>query len=294
MIVAGPLVAKPGRNVPHMVNVADLFQLFGEIAGIEVSSAVPRKLDSVPMLPYLANPNQTSLREWNFTQFGVNLQAGGTINGPCQMASTCTQIPVTKGVCEDNGGTWYGAGADPSLGLPSSAGLAYCCQVQWWLASKGQPATTIQPLSGAAVRDERYKLVRNYTREYLPGSSTMDEACRDATSDEFYEIDEAVPVPKLDTAEAVLDPASFTQDQQVSYQQLSNIMESILASEPECEGDGNGDRVVDELDVGDYHLMQVLSQGRSSWYDINLDGVTDPADLAIVTSGLGRKCTDAR
>ena len=243
------------------------------------------------MLPYLVKPGQTGLREWNFTQFGINRQAGGAINGPCQMGSSCTHIPVTRGVCEDNGGTWYGADADPALGLPSSAGFTDCCEVEWWLASKGQPVTMIQPLTGAAVRNDRYKLVRNFTREYVPGSVTMAEACRDTNSDEFYEIDEAVPVPKLDTADSVLDPASFTQEQQAGYQQLSKTLESILASEPECEGDGNGDRVVDTLDVSDHQLMQLLSQGGSSWFDLNLDGVTDLADLAIVTSNLGRTCT---
>lgn len=42
LIVAGPLVNSPGREVKSMVNVADLFQLFGEIAGIDVHRAVPK------------------------------------------------------------------------------------------------------------------------------------------------------------------------------------------------------------------------------------------------------------
>ena len=294
LIVAGPLVVTPDRNVPHMVNTADLFQLFGEIAGVDVKKSVPRKLDSVPLLPYLVNPTQGGLRKWNFTQFGLNLQADGAINGPCQLASTCSHIPVTKGVCEDNGGTWYGAGADASLGLPSTQGLTYCCEVQWWVASKGQPVNTIQPQSGAATRNARYKFVRNNTKEYVSGAATMADACRDTTSDEFYEIDEAVPVPKLDTEEAMLNPASFTKVQQANYQELSSVLDSILASQPECDGDGNGDRVVNEVDVADYYVMQALSEGQSSWYDLNLDGWTDSADLTIVTGNLGRKCPNAQ
>jgi hypothetical protein len=60
LIAAGPLVNTPDREVTHMVNVADLFALFGEIAGIDVHKVVPQShtLDSVSMLPYLANPNQ--------------------------------------------------------------------------------------------------------------------------------------------------------------------------------------------------------------------------------------------
>lgn len=290
MFVTGPMVVRKDRNVPHMVNIADVYQLFGEIAGIDVQRSVSRKLDSEPMLPYLTNPSQPGLRKWNFTQFGMNLQADGAINGPCQMANTCSHIPVTRGVCEDNGGVWYGAGADPSLGLPAG-GLEYCCQVQWWVVNKqGVSANTIQPQSGVAVRNARYKIVRNETREYVPGSTSMDTACVDTTSDEFYEINEAVPVPKLDTAEAVIDPATFTAEQKANYDELAKVLASILASQPECEGDGNRDLVVDGQDVSDYALMLALSQGKSSWYDINLDGVTDSADLAIVLQNLRRTC----
>ena len=105
LIVAGPLVRTADRVVSHMVNVADLFALFGEIAGIDdVRQAVPRPIDSVPMLPYVVNPHQASIRTWNFSQVGTNLQANGAINGPCVISGGCTQIPVSKSVCEDNNG----------------------------------------------------------------------------------------------------------------------------------------------------------------------------------------------
>jgi hypothetical protein len=32
--------------------------------------------------------------------------------------------------------------------------------------------------------------------------------------------------------------------------------------------------------------------GKSSWYDLNLDGRTDTADLAIIQQNLGKKCSD--
>ena len=41
LLVAGRLVNTPDRDVQHMVNVADLFQLFGEIAGLDVRGLVP-------------------------------------------------------------------------------------------------------------------------------------------------------------------------------------------------------------------------------------------------------------
>ena len=37
LIVSGPLVNTPGRTVDHLVNCVDLFQLFGEIAGVDVA-----------------------------------------------------------------------------------------------------------------------------------------------------------------------------------------------------------------------------------------------------------------
>jgi arylsulfatase A-like enzyme len=80
LIVAGPLVKAPGRQVSAMVNIADVFQLFGEIAGIDVHAVVPpsRPLDSVSMLPYLQESNQRSLRTTNFTQTDSNLKAAAT------------------------------------------------------------------------------------------------------------------------------------------------------------------------------------------------------------------------
>src|SRR5699024_3665520 len=46
-IVAGPKVYQPGRSVDDMVNVVDLYQLIGELAGVkDVHKAVPRTLDS--------------------------------------------------------------------------------------------------------------------------------------------------------------------------------------------------------------------------------------------------------
>ena len=76
LVVAGPLVKHPDRDVTDMVNIADLFELFGEIAGIDVHKTVPRPIDSEPMLPYLINPKQKAIRKTNFTQVGTE-PAGG-------------------------------------------------------------------------------------------------------------------------------------------------------------------------------------------------------------------------
>jgi hypothetical protein len=90
LIVAGPLVNTPDREVRHMVNVADLFQLFGEIAGVDVHKVVPKShiLDSVSMLPYLTNPSQGSIRTTNFSQTGINITANGVRPSPCVVTLT--------------------------------------------------------------------------------------------------------------------------------------------------------------------------------------------------------------
>src|SRR5690606_36277287 len=72
LIVAGPQVVEPGRQVDHMLNMVDLYQLFGELAGVDVHAEVPRTVDSVSVLPYLTNPEQPSLRTINFAMAGLN------------------------------------------------------------------------------------------------------------------------------------------------------------------------------------------------------------------------------
>jgi hypothetical protein len=286
LIVAGPLVKQPDRAVTSMVNIVDLFELFGDIAGIDAEKAVPRTIDSAAMLPYLTNPNMRNIRKWNFTQVGVNYQANGAINGPCQIASTCTQIPVSKSVCEDNAGIWWGAGAtDPvTAGIPA-AGLTYCCDVNVFRANQGQPGYTIQPLDSIGIRNDRYKIVSNFVQSYDAATN----ACAPLTTNEFYAIDEAVPVPRLDRADLnLLALGSLTPEQQTNYKGLSAQLTKVLASQPACPGDGNIDGAVNGLDMGDWLTYRTLSQGASSWYDINMDGLTNNADLALIQQYVGK------
>jgi Sulfatase len=287
LIVAGPLVTSPDRVVSHMVNVADLYALFGEIAGIDdVQQAVPRPIDAVAMLPYVVNPQQASLRQWNFTQIGNNLQANGAINGPCVIAGGCTQIPVSKSVCEDNNGIWWGPGADDPLtsGTPPD-GLQYCCQVNAFRAAQGESLYSITPLSAVGVRNDRYKIVENFTPMYESAAAP----CVDTTDVEFYEIDEAVPLPKLDRDGTELPLGDLTPEQQSNYDELSAQLNAILASAPDCPGDGNIDLVVNQQDLDDWSLYS-RPPALSSVYDLNVDGVTDAADQSIIEQNLGLDC----
>ena len=71
---------------------------------------------------------------------------------------------------------------------------------------------------------------------------------------------------------------------------LSNALEDLQASNVPCAGDGNLDGVIDELDIAQLDYWQALS-GLSSWYDFDLNGLTNEEDLAFITAdSLPRDC----
>jgi hypothetical protein len=292
LIVAGPVVVQPGRQVNAMVNEVDLFQLFGELAGIDVPRSVPRQIDSYPMLAYLTNPNQTSLRAYNFTQGGLNIQANGAHNGPCVFPGSsgvpgqCSQTPVTKGVCQDNGGVWWGVGAtDPST---YGGGLAECWQVNqttWEHEAANYPTKRVlqNPQEYEAVRNDEYKLVVNQSQDY----NIATDAPVTVMSTEFYRVNQNAPIPLIDKSGLDLLPGGLNQEEQANFNALQARMNAVLASAPACPGDGNGDGVVDEQDVTDYY--QIADQwGLSSHYDFNIDGFTNGTDLTTILNHFGQ------
>ncbi len=66
MIVAGPGVVSGVSNA--LVNSTDLFSTILELAGIDQSETIPAQLtlDSVSIVPYLADPDAESIREWAY------------------------------------------------------------------------------------------------------------------------------------------------------------------------------------------------------------------------------------
>jgi hypothetical protein len=270
-----------------MVNIVDLYALFGELAGLDdVQAEVPRPIDAMPMLPYVREPAHPGIRLWNYSEVGTNLQALGAVNPPCVIGGTCTQIPVTKSVCEDNNGVWWGAGADdPSTAGIPAGGYQYCCQVNAFLAQAGQDPLYIAPLSSAAIRNDRYKLVENSGKNYV----SAEEPCVDQTEVELYEIDQAVPEPELDESGLALPLDELTAEQQRNYNVLAKQLAVLRASQPACPGDGNIDLRVDARDLADWKRYAEGSD-QSSVYDLNIDGLTDEADQAIIQQNLGLEC----
>jgi hypothetical protein len=296
LIVAGPMVVQPGREVDEMVNEVDIFQLFGEIAGIDVHQAVPRPLDSYPLMPYLTNPHQTALRTYNFTQGGLNLQAFGAHNPPCVFVgngspSQCSQTPLSKSVCEDNGGVWWGPGAtDPST---FGGGLAECWQVNQTIWKHEPEDYSIKkvdqnPQKAVAVRNHHYKLIQNQWTDY----DIKTDGPMPGTSLEFYRVNEHQPVPLIDREELDLLPSRLNNArglnpvQKQNFDDLLSQMHTYLASAPPCPGDGNGDGVVNQDDITDFNLIS-QSWFKSSHYDFNLDGATDIHDLITIYNHFG-------
>jgi hypothetical protein len=106
---------------------------------------------------------------------------------------------------------------------------------------------------------------------------------------EFYEIDEAAPIPLLDNEDRELPLDSLTQEQQRNYDALSPQLAAILASSPACPGDGNIDSVVDQKDLDNWSVYAETG-GLSSVYDFNLDGLTNAADQSVILDNPGLDC----
>jgi hypothetical protein len=294
LIIAGPQVVQPDREVDHMVNMVDLFQFFGELAGLDVHKEVPRTVDSVGILPYLTNPGQGSLRSINFTMGGLNQQADGGRNGPCVIDTACTVIPTSKSVCQDNEGVWWGAGYTDASVIPTTpAGEGYlsCAAVNEALYKRSNDPSdmlSLVPESSIAIRNERYKLVRNTSEDYVPASDTFETEI----VEELFQINQDASAPMLDKAGTELKEPR-TAEAQAAYNELRTKLDLILASNPDCPGDGNMDGLVNGEDLGNWARI-ANAWKESSVYDFVTgafrDGKTNNLDEAVIQANLGKTC----
>lgn len=318
LLVAGPMVASPGREVPHQVSSPDLYRLFAEIAGANIDVHLPadRPLDAQPMLAYLTNPGQGALRAVNFTEMGTNFPnpAAGIVPQPCvvEAADTCFAIFPKKAMCDDQGGVWYGVGS--GLANVPAAGFDHCGQVMSYRKSLDPTdATKVLPDSSKAASNGAYKLVRQNRKTYTedlgnPANSTYTGV--NTNIDEFYRIDMlAVPNPALDkegTELAIgtppLDVSALGAEAQAAHGPLSAELDrrdAVAAynysyDKVQCPGDGNRDFKVDQADLDNWAELSQLNPfegvAQSTWYDFNHDGRTDEADKAIILANIGKTC----
>jgi len=280
LIVTGPKVVEPGREVGALVNTTDLYHLLASLGGVDMTDPVINvRLDARALSPYLEDAHASFVRSTNFSMSGRNLSNG--IPAPCALVdlNICVQLFPQKSVCASEGGTWYGEdGAVPGRSFPS------CCAVNDYRVSQGDAPFDILAETQRTVRDAHYKLVQLEEPNCATGGITQ--------RNEFYEIDEESHPPKLDdfAARDLLTQPSLSAVQQESYDAMSAELAAVVASEPECRGDGNLDRVVNQKDLDDWQLYSQLNGGRSSWYDINLDGLTNVTDRTIIAANLGLRC----
>src|SRR5690606_25185434 len=125
------------------------------------------------------------------------------------------------------------------------------------------------------IRNDDFKLVRLNRLSCDTGTITP--------IDEFYRVDQAVPIPKLDNAPSnLLAHQSMTSIEYENYHMLLTELAKIENSIVDCPGDGNEDGVVDQRDVDNWRFFSTHNEGRSSWYDFNHDGFTREDDLAVI------------
>ncbi len=281
LIVSGPLVVAPGRSVDHLVNAVDLFQLFGEIAGVDVRTVVPSShmLDSESMLPYLTDPNQAGIRQYNFTQLGPGLKPPSVQLWPCVVTSGGVSLAsdilfTSQSLCEDAGGKWFG----PTTAQPTPLYPTSCAIKAAGLYSN----LSILPPSVWALRNTRYKLVQ------------VDRASCDASLGE-YEFYDLAPNPPsnpigLDLATTNLltngQPVNLLSEQAANFWELRFQLQDELASEPLCYGDGNLDKLVNIDDA----LGVLRYWGQPSVFNFVEDGVTGSQDLQWVWRNFGNNC----
>lgn len=315
LLIAGPMVRQPGREINYQVSSPDLYRLFAEIAGADVDANVPanRPVDAQSMLAYLTSPDQPAIRSLNFAEMGTNFSnpSAGVTPQPCvvEAANACTTIFPRKALCGDQGGIWYGAAPD-DVGVPAE-GFSHCGQVMSYRQARNpDDKVDVLPDSQKAVSDGTYKLVRLNRKIYQLdiGNPVDSYYVKNQNTDELYEIDMAVPNPKLDRSDNAIAIGSptITSTLSAAAQQAYDTLKAEMDSRDSvaeynyhydtlnCPGDGNRDGVVNQTDVD---LWTELSQlnlyngvAQSSWYDFNHDGKTDGADRAIIDANLGRSC----
>jgi arylsulfatase A-like enzyme len=272
LIVAGPMVVQPGRTVTNMVNAVDLFALFGEIAGLNVRAVVPLShiLDCVPMMAYLTNSTAGSARQYNFTELGSTVPPNVKI-WPSVFTIAGQKIGSdilfdSEALCLAEGAEWFGPGAPVVYNS--------CCDVRAGVYTN----LTILPTSVWAVCNDRYKLIKS---AYASCDASINPY-------EFYDLTPTLANPDgLDNSpDNLLTGGQLTPDQQSNLDELMAVLDSTLASEPACTGDGNLDKVVDVEDINGL----VANWGKTSVFDFNNDGITDQNDLQTLLTNYGDVC----
>ncbi len=288
LVMAGGPTTDPGRAVDHMVNIVDLFELWGEAAGIDVRDAVPvgREIDSHGMIAYLADPAAPSARDHNFTEYFAPSLLVEAVNdketcGACVVSGICTDTFLSSEfICQLEGGVWYGPDEN------GEGGYWTCCE----LVEADLPdvnVTTILWPAQQAITDGRYKLI----------STTI--TCAGVVTGfplEFYDLAECPHADDLfgrgidnapfnllkDTGDPEIDLAGHPLKLQ-ACRRLQDQLAALNDSFTPCPGDVTMDGVVDMQDLE----ATFGYWGPPSVCDFNDDAVTDARDLGVLLANWG-------
>jgi hypothetical protein len=128
------------------------------------------------------------------------------------------------------------------------------------------------PVTQEATRNDNFKLVRKQVEicAAAPGTDVDDMV---QTQNEFYQVNENVPLPAIDKdgtalCEGTACPTGLTSDETTTYNQLTSSMNATLASEPSCPGDGNEDKVVDGKDVQNWKFFNTHGIPASQYVEL--------------------------
>ncbi len=274
VIAGGPTVA-PGRACDSMVSVVDLFELWGELAGIDVRAAVPegRRLDSRGMKGYLTTPDAANARQFNYSGYAAAHLAEQCF--PCLLSMgggpICTDsILTTQQLCESQGGVWYGPGG--------STIYTDCCDLMKGLAIEGE--LTFVYAAQQAITDGRWKLVVN----------TLPWCVDESKAHEFYDL-AACPFAEVLHGRGVDNPECnllasdhpLAPPAALAYTQLKARLAELEATAQPCPGDATMNGVVNALDIG----VLMAYWGGPSVCDFNNDATTNAQDLGILLGNYG-------
>jgi hypothetical protein len=278
-----------------MVNCVDLFQLWGEVAGIDVQTVKPagRQLDCFSMLPYLTTAEPAPIRTYNFAEFTqphLMVEATGgpdAVAGPCLLAggSICTDtILATQEFCEGQGGTWMGVGG-------SHGEYASCCELAAAVPA-GDAITLILWPTQCTITNGRWKLVQKFAYgETEVTCPTAIDPTNPVHALEFYDLADCPFANQLfgrgidndgcnmlkNTGDPAIDlanrPAAMA-----AYEALNKQLLTLRPSLVPIIGDVTMDGNVDGAD-----LIALLSfWNQPSVADFNNDAQTNGNDLAIM------------
>ena len=299
-IVAGARVNAPGRTVDAAVSIVDLFGLIADAAGVDWNAVREpgRAIDCVPMMPYLENPKQAPIREYQFAMYAQGQFVPGEV-GPCVVAGAVIDGLITSPeLCADNGGCWLGGASaspypvqdycdivttDVTASTVTCGGVNYCALPPSMADQCPAGTTPLVPptITQYATRQGQFKLVVQVLPECLEPNDCVVR---------LYQLAEPVapnqPGMELpDGSPGVWDPFVdvLPDDAATAYTSLKNELVTLLLSERSSPADGNLDGVIDGRDLA--HLLD--EWGSMGFWDANRDGVVDDLDLTMLFDAWG-------